>query len=201
MQELYGQVVGQLRRYTGHVTGNIGGIYEYDKTADEKGAVYTHVSKARQQAAVNFLNQEIFATPKWLIDKDILSKIEADGNVDRIRSFQARALGSLFNQDRLKRMIENGAVNQKEAYTMEQLFDDTRSSIFSEISKGASIDAYRRNLQRAYVDQMKSLLMISNDKYDHVRYQSNGQSHFRSHKAGYQQTRKQTNRSYVFLSP
>ena len=30
MDELYRNVIGQLRRYTGHVGNNVGGIYEYD---------------------------------------------------------------------------------------------------------------------------------------------------------------------------
>lgn len=34
-----------------------------------------------------FINQEVFQTPEWLIDKDILARIESDGMVDRIRSF------------------------------------------------------------------------------------------------------------------
>ena len=51
---MYGQVVSQFRRYMGHVSNNIGGVYEYYKTADQEGAVYTHVDKAHQKACMQF---------------------------------------------------------------------------------------------------------------------------------------------------
>lgn len=66
-------------------------------------------------------------------------------------------------------MIENEALHGKSAYTLMQLFNDTRQSIFNELYTGGAIDPYRRNLQRAYVDQMKALLMITDDnKYDQL---------------------------------
>ena len=39
LTELYTNVAGQYRRYMGHVVNNIGGIYEYDKTGEQKGPV------------------------------------------------------------------------------------------------------------------------------------------------------------------
>ena len=60
LQDIYNQLLGQYNRYMGHVTANIGGVYEYYKTYDQKGAVYTHVDKSHQQACMNFLQQELF---------------------------------------------------------------------------------------------------------------------------------------------
>jgi len=56
LEVLYNQVVNQFNRYLGHVTSNIGGVYEYNKTYEQEGAVYTHVSKANQSRSVRFLN-------------------------------------------------------------------------------------------------------------------------------------------------
>lgn len=167
LEELYGQVIGQLRRYTGHVANNVGGIYEYDKTADEEGPVYIHVSKDRQQNAVRFVNIQIFQTPQWLIDSDILSRIAPTGVMEQVRSLQNYALNLLFDGARLNRMMENAALNASQAYSPDMLFGEVRSSIFSEVKSGKTIDPYRRNLQRAFVDRMGELMQLTGDAYNH----------------------------------
>ena len=40
MATMYGQVLSQFNRYMGHVTANIGGVYEYYKTSNQEGAIY-----------------------------------------------------------------------------------------------------------------------------------------------------------------
>ena len=166
LDELYRNVIGQLRRYTGHVGNNVGGVYEYDKTADEAGAVYTHVPKDRQAAAVRFVNEQIFNTPNWLIDKEILSRIGPTGALSQIGGLQNYALSTLFNADRLNRMMENETLNGSAAYRASSLFDDTRKAVFSELESRKPIDPYRRNLQRAYIEQMGELLALSGSQYE-----------------------------------
>ena len=161
LAELYRQVAGQFRRYVGHVGNNVGGVYEYDKTHDQEGPVYTHVPKARQEAAVDFLDRQLFTTPSWMIDKDIISRVGSTVIVDLIRGLQAYGINLLFDSGRLNRLMENEALNGSEAYSMSSLFTDTQSAIFRESGKGQAVDPYRRNLQRLYVDQMGSLLMES----------------------------------------
>jgi hypothetical protein len=163
LNELYGQVIGQLRRYTGHVANNVGGVYEYDKTADEEGPVYTHVPRDRQQNAVRFINTQVFETPNWLINKNILTRVSPTGVIDQIRGLQGYALNLLFDGARLRRMAENAALNGKDAYSPAELFDDVRKSVFSELKTGNSIDPYRRNLQRAFVDRMIELIQLPGD--------------------------------------
>ena len=166
LEELHNNVIGQLRRYTGHVANNVGGVYEYDKTSDEEGAVYTHVSKERQAAAVRFVNEQIFNTPSWLIDKEILSRIGSTGALSQIGGLQNYALGTLFNADRLNRMMENETLNGAAAYSAASLFSDTHKSVFSEVAARSKIDPYRRNLQRAYIEKMGDLLALSGSQYE-----------------------------------
>jgi hypothetical protein len=62
----------------------------------------------------------------------------------------------------LSRLAEQGATvttSEGTAYTISDLFGDVRRGIFSEVGSGSvRIDAYRRNLQRAFVDQMERLI-------------------------------------------
>jgi hypothetical protein len=158
LEELYNQVVNQFNRYLGHVTSNIGGVYEYNKTYEQEGAVYTHVSKANQSRSVRFLNNELFKTPQWLNDQRIIEKTRIDGTVEKIRSIQVRALNNTLSFERLARVIENEALNRAEAYTLLNLMDDLRMGIWEEIKSGKETDTYRRNLQRAFVDRLHYLM-------------------------------------------
>ena len=158
LQELYGQVVGQFNRYMGHVTANVGGVYEYYKTADQEGLVYTHAPLDKQKRAVAFLNEHLFQTPSWLIDPAILGRIESEGMVDRMKSLQVNTLGRLLHEDRLKRVIENETINGSEAYRSLDLMNDLRRGIYSELRTGRPIDTYRRNLQKAMVENLGGLV-------------------------------------------
>ncbi|MEM7512753.1 MAG: zinc-dependent metalloprotease, partial [Bacteroidota bacterium] len=152
LQELYGQVIGQMSRYMGHVRSNVGGVYETFKTYDQDGVVYEFVDKAKQKEAVDFLHLNLFQTPTWLLDQNILQRIQSAGAVDRIRRAQVSSLNNLLDPSRLARLIEAEAMLGASTYRMTDLFNDLRNGIWSELKRGTSVDTYRRNLQRAYIE-------------------------------------------------
>ena len=159
LSTMYGQLLSQFNRYMGHVTGNIGGVYEEYKTADQEGAVYTQVTKAKQEEALQFLIDELFETPTWMLDENIFSKTEFSGAIERVRGLQARTLNNVLDAGRMARMIENETLNgASKAYTLINMMRDVRKGVWSEIYAGRSIDTYRRNLQRAYLDRLDYLL-------------------------------------------
>lgn len=158
LNEMYGQVIGQYNRYMGHVRTNVGGVYEIFKSAGQGDAVYIHVDKAKQKRAVQFVNKELFATPTWLMDDKIISRVGDFGALERIRNVQVTTLNALLDWGRLGRVIENEALNGKQAYAITELFDDLRTGIWSELSSGKTIDVHRRSLQRAHVERLEFLL-------------------------------------------
>ena len=162
VKTMYGQVLSQFNRYMGHSASNIGGAYENYKAFGQDGAVYTFVSKAKQQKNMQFLQSQLFATPKWLINKDIFDKTEFSGNVERIRATQERTLKGLLSIGRMGRLVENETLNGNKAYTLINMMDELRHGIWSELASGKSIDTYRRNLQRAYIDRMAYLMTVKN---------------------------------------
>ena len=155
---MYRQILSQFGRYMGHVYNNIGGVYQHFKTADQEGAVYTHVNKSYQQNCMNFLHNQLFQTPTWMINKDILNKIEFAGVVNRIRSTQSRSLNSILDFGRMARLIENEAINGKNAYSLTTMMTDLRKGIFKEVYLNEKIDVFRRNLQFAYLDRISFLM-------------------------------------------
>ena len=154
LEYMYGQVLGQFRRYMGHVATNIGGVYQYYKTSDQKGAVYTHVDKNYQKACVAFLNQHLFETPYWMINKDILDKIEYAGTTNRVRSMQSSYLNRVLDFGRMARIIENEALNGLNSYSLVEMMSDLKDGIWSELKNNKSIDVYRRNLQKSYISRL-----------------------------------------------
>ncbi|WP_425593531.1 zinc-dependent metalloprotease [Cellulophaga baltica] len=155
---LYEQVLSQYNRYMGHVSNNIGGVYENYKTFDQEGAVYTPVAKERQKNSLAFVQKELFTTPEWLLDQDIFNKIEYSGSIERLRSIQVRTLDNILSLGRIARIIENETINGKEAYALTTMMKDLRTGIWSELSRGSKIDTYRRNLQKAHIDRLAYLM-------------------------------------------
>lgn len=161
LEEMYGHVVSQFNRYMGHVSNNIGGVYEYYKTADQEGAVYTPVPKAHQKEAMQFIQDNLFTTPEWLIDENIFDRIEYSGSVERVRALQARTLNNILSLGKMQRLTEAHTYDSN-AYALTDMMSDLRKGIWSELRTGKKIDTYRRNLQRAHIDRLAYLMTAEN---------------------------------------
>jgi hypothetical protein len=153
---LYGQVFGQYNRYVGHVLKNIGGIYETFKSSDQKGDVYEPAPKAIQKEAVEFLNKQVFTTPSWLLDKNVLNKISEPAS-DRYSSMLDMVMGSLLGSSRLSRMLASYN-RDANAYSVEEYYRDLKKAVWSELPARSVISNYRRDLQKSYVSRMISLI-------------------------------------------
>ncbi|MDT0540646.1 zinc-dependent metalloprotease [Croceitalea sp. P059] len=164
LETMYGQVVNQFRRYMGHVANNIGGVYEYHKTADQEGAVYTHVPADHQKNSLKFLHEQLFETPEWMLDNNIFNKVQYSGSVERIRAMQERSLNTVLHLGKMARMIENETLNGSDAYKLVDMMSDLRRGIWAETRSGKKIDTYRRNLQKAHIDRLHYLMTAENLK-------------------------------------
>ncbi|WP_244620351.1 zinc-dependent metalloprotease [Chitinophaga japonensis] len=155
--EMYREVAGQYGRYMGHVAKNVGGIYETPKTVEQEGAVYMPVPKATQQAAIRFLNQQLFTTPKWLLDNEILSRTGSLATTV-VMTRQDPVLEKLLSSHTLNKLLNTAAMEGSKAYQATDMLNDLKKGIFSEVYAHRSIDIFRRNLQKAYVRHLTELL-------------------------------------------
>ncbi len=158
LQDLYNNVIGQWNRYMGHVLANIGGVTRTRKAYGQPGPVYEVVSRDDQARAVEFLAEQAFTAPTWMIDEQILGMLDNPRMVDRIRGLQVSVLNRTLDPSRMQRLIESEAQASDEAYQLVDLLDDVRAAVWGELDSGAAIDVYRRNLQRAYVERMEYLM-------------------------------------------
>ena len=158
-EELYGELVGQWARYVGHVVTLVGGVREDLKTADQAGAVYTSVPRARQEEALRFLAAEVFEAPTWLVEAGALARIEATGGVERIGARGAAVLGALLAPDRLLRLIEAEARGGRGAYPVAAYLNDVKAAVWGAEVGARPADLHRRGLQRVHVDRLEALVV------------------------------------------
>lgn len=150
LEELYTQVVNQLNRYCGHVATNIAGVYEYNKSMDQEGAIYVAVPAQRQKDAVNFFLNNIFDTPKWLLNDNIASKLSQATLNSKVQSMQVRNLNRILAWNRLNRMSQ---YQEESGYTVEALFADLAQNLFNKTNP----DAFERNLQASLINVFTDL--------------------------------------------
>lgn len=155
LEEIYGELIGQWSRYARHVATNIGGVYQSRKASDQEGWVYTPVSKEYQKKAMEFLNDHAFTTPKWLLDEDILYRIQAQGVTNTIKNLQSGILRSTMNVGAMIRLSEQAEFDTN-SYPLNEALEDIRQGIWKEIYNSGTnnIDAFRRNLQREYLSSI-----------------------------------------------
>jgi hypothetical protein len=155
LEDLYNRTVGQWATEAAHVTTVIGGGTVHYKSGSETGAVYTPLSKARQQAAMKFLNDSVFRTPTYLIRPEISARIEAEGVLNRVGNAQNRVLSSVLNDGRMNRLLEGEAlatITRADAYSLGDMLDQLRGGVWSELSSGSPrIDPFRRRLQNEFI--------------------------------------------------
>ena len=163
--EIYGEIIGQWRRFTGHVTTVIGGITEDLKSTDQSGAVFNVVPETYQKEAMDWMQKYAFSTPEWLLDEDLLRRLENYGAVNRVSATQSSFLNSVLDPTRAQRLIEAEAFKGRNTYTIYQLFGDMRKGLFSELTAGQAIDTYRRNLQRSFVERLESLMTTDSNSF------------------------------------
>jgi len=159
LSELYGRMLSQWSTEMNHVAGIVGGFNSQEKVVGQEGRIFTLIPKEKQQEAVRFLLDSAFTTPGWMIDEEILRRIEPVGVIDRIRNAQNRVLVSLMSSVRYARLAEQEALDGNRAYSPVEFLATVRKGIWKELdAPQVKIDPYRRELQRSYLHEVNTKL-------------------------------------------
>jgi hypothetical protein len=156
LAELYGEAESQYTRLVNHVANVIGGVEADLKTADQAGAVFNPVPRARQKEAMRFLNAQVFEAPTWLLDPAIVARIDG-ATPARVQQRQAATLNILLSTARLTRMTQVQLTAPGSAYPVAEFLDDVRTGVWRDVAATAR-DPYRRALQRAHVARLLALV-------------------------------------------
>jgi hypothetical protein len=156
---MYTQLVTHFNRYIGHVLKNVGGIYETPKSVEQQGDVYEPAPKNLQKDAVDFLNKQLFQTPAWLLDTNILNKISNPVSNETVANIQTSTLNSLLSASRLNRIIIcSNRFGASTTYQVDDMLDDLKKGVWRELITKKPVDNLRRNLQKTYVETLITLL-------------------------------------------
>jgi len=153
LEELYTEGLGQWSTYMGHVAGLIAGVTVDLKTSDQNGAVFTVVPKARQQAALSFLNEQVFITPDWLQPPAVAALIGPSGLPAR----QVAVLNNVMSNARLGRLESIEKFDATKAWPVAEYLNEVKRLIW-QTPQGTAPDANRRALQRAYVARLAAIV-------------------------------------------
>ena len=153
LQELYTEGLGQWSTYIGHVAGLIAGVTVDLKTSDQAGAVFTVVPKARQQAALAFLHDQVFVTPEWLQPAPIAALIGPSG----LQARQVAVLNNVLSNARLGRLEAIERFDATKAWPVADYMAEVKRMIW-QTPQGTAPDATRRALQRAYVARLGAIV-------------------------------------------
>ena len=99
LEELYGRTVGQWATEMGHVARIIGSEYRQEKMVGQPGPVWRNVEPARQKAALQFLLDNAYTTPTWLLDENITAQDRGERQ-PQSRGQRAGALARVGGQQR-----------------------------------------------------------------------------------------------------
>lgn len=154
---IYREIVTQFGRYMGHVSKNIGGIETTPAVVEQNKNIYAYTAKDKQKEAMKFLQDQLFSTPKWLIDKKLFALIGFN-QMNTITTLQKTTLNNLINARTLGNLSQAEMYDAAANYTPSAMLGDLKAGIWSELKTNQPIDVYRRNLQKAYVETLVAVV-------------------------------------------
>lgn len=159
LEGTYSVILSQRAGWLRAVALNVGGVVESRTLAGRGAETFTRVPKERQKEAVAFLLKHAFATPTKLLNPEIVNRFKYSNVAGDITAQQAGLLRSLLAPARIRRLEDGELQAGEKAYTPLELVDDLQAGLWSELAADATkIDPLRRNLQRTYIEILKSVI-------------------------------------------
>ena len=153
----------------------VGGIKVVRNHRGDPGAQppLTPVPADRQRAAVRTITEKALAPGAFSFDAELLNRLAPDfspnwgnggGQIDfpihdQVAALQGALVRDLLHPERLGRIIDNAARMPENPYRAGELFSTLTDAVWSELETGASVNSFRRNLQRAHLERLEALLL------------------------------------------
>lgn len=147
LDEIYDQLVKQYSRHIGHVMTYIGGVEFKDARQGGKNAARTHLDRATQKKAMQWLMRQARTYNDWLTPTQLMMKLDRTLNCND--NLRRSIVGCLLNSTALYRIEESGLVNNRKNYTLDTYLDDALTELFKASYQGKKLDAAERDIQSA----------------------------------------------------
>ena len=157
LNELFGELIGVYRRYIYHVHSMVGGVYKTLHTVKQNNVnTYKNVPKEKQEEALRFLNQYLWKTQNWLLNRDLITEISGEGELLKIQNLQRAALNRLLSTRDLNRMLSTQITVAGEGLSPTVLLNILYNDI---IVSPKNLDVSQMSLQLHLVDQLQKMLL------------------------------------------
>ena len=165
LREMYQSLMVQRYRELAAVAKIVGGVEETRYQAGRGTVPFKPVEAARQRAAVKFLIDKAWVTPRPLLDRDVLRRIGPSGGADALQGTNVQLLRQILDPGVFQRMAEaRQAQSSGKGYVGMDLLTDLNDGLFRELgAKTPVVELYRRELQRNYVTLLLVATGATND--------------------------------------
>ncbi len=156
LQSTYRMLISQRFNYLSSVVKQIGGVRENRFLGGRGGDSFTRTTPKEQKAAIRYLLDDALNTPKWLTDPAVLNRIRVFDIAAPVITTQNQILVSMMSPLRFRLLEDAEMVKHGSGMEANQYLATIQSGVFRELkSNKPVVDVYRRELQRAYIEQLK----------------------------------------------
>ena len=157
LDEVYGRLLGQWALEMNHVAAIVGGFNSQQKHAGQDGVRFTPIPRATAGARRAVPERErLRRRRRGRSSRRSCGASSRSACSTASGPASSACSSSLLSSARIARLVEQEAIDGAAAYRPLDFLADVRKGIWSEVYGTAPvrIDAYRRNLQRAYVETL-----------------------------------------------
>ncbi len=156
LQSTYRILISQRQNYLSSVVKQIGGVRENRFLGGRGGDSFTRTTPKEQKAAIRYLLDDALNTPKWLTDPAVLNRIRVFDVAAPVITTQNQILVSMMSPLRFRLLEDAEMVKHGSGMEANQYLATIQSGVFRELKTTRPVvDVYRRELQRAYIEQLK----------------------------------------------
>ncbi|WPQ66186.1 zinc-dependent metalloprotease [Chitinophaga sancti] len=155
----YSAFLSQFAKYQSHVINTIGlGFYD-NITATDCVPVFNLIPKAKQQAAVAFLNAQLFAKePEWLTPDAIIDLVWPPDAGVLTQAMANDVLNELLVPQKLINLDNAEALYGEKTYSLHDFLADMNKGIWNDLSGAQPVSSYHRFLQQNYISSMLTMI-------------------------------------------
>ena len=188
LRRVFGQGIREYYSASRNASKFIGGVYHSRHHIGESSTLnpFTPVDANDQRKALRFISKNIFSKNAFEFEPKLLNQLAPErlpnfrGSVWRmsridyplhnvVNYIQSGALYRLLDPRILLRVQDNElrVETGEDKFTMVELFNEINGAVWSELSSGANINSFRRNLQKNHVEALITILINKNQLFPH----------------------------------
>ncbi|WP_394337179.1 zinc-dependent metalloprotease [Chitinophaga skermanii] len=159
MREIHREVERQFTRYITHVFRNIDGFYTTPRAESNGGDMFEPSPKEKVREALAFLDEQLFTTPTWLVNKAIVNKTSVPNFESFVYDIQIKGMNAMLDIGTMNTILANGEQFKGKAINIEEYINIAHGMIWRDLKNGEVKDIYRRNLQKSYIGSLQNVLL------------------------------------------